>query len=369
MNREDFKLYDKCKKLFDRRNELDDIITYQQSSLPKKELVALKKEFSNLDDVFSVLKGYLDLVNEHVEYEGIISDNSDAEMVEFAKMELEALSEKLKEFDESVKQALLPKDNEDASNVILEVRAGTGGDEAALFAEELFRMYIRYAEKRKWKFEIMDISHNELGGYKEASGAISGKNVFGDMKFESGTHRVQRVPATESKGRVHTSAVTVAILPEPEDIEIDIDDKDLRVDIYRSSGCGGQGVNTTDSAVRLTHIPTGLVVTQQDERSQHKNKNKAMRVLKARLYELEREKQHSTIANNRKSQIGSGDRSDKIRTYNFPQDRITDHRIKDGGSNTVNNIIQFMEGGRIGLDKLVDQLKINRAEEYFRGEE
>ena len=262
-----------------------------------------------------------------------------------------------------MKAALLPNDESDASNVILEIRAGTGGDEASLFAMELFHMYSRYCDDKKWKFEIMDISSNEQGGYKEASAGISGNNVFGTLKFESGTHRVQRVPKTESKGRVHTSAVTVAVLAEPEEIEINIADNELRVDIYRASGNGGQSVNTTDSAVRLTHIPTGIIVIQQDEKSQHKNKAKAMRVLKARLFELEREKQNSAMTTARNSQIGSGDRSEKIRTYNFSQDRITDHRV----GLSLNNINAFMQGE--DLDKIIEQLKINEVEEYFKGEE
>jgi peptide chain release factor 1 len=358
-----FPFYAKCKILINRFNEINDLLLHKQSEIPQKEQVVLKKEISNIEDVFDVIKKYTDLVDEYSEYQEILSENSDQDLVSIAKEESPKILELIRELDSKVKAALLPKDSSDSSNVIIEVRAGTGGDEASLFAMELFRMYLRYCENKNWKVEILDISANEQGGYKEASVGISGKSVFGILKFESGTHRVQRIPVTESKGRVHTSAVTVAVLPEPEEIEIQIDEKDLRIDIYRASGNGGQCVNTTDSAVRLTHLPTGLVVIQQDEKSQHKNKAKAMRVLKARLFELEREKRDSEIANSRKSQIGSGDRSEKIRTYNFPQDRVTDHRI----GFSLNHIGSFMDGD--GLGKIVEQLKINEVEEYFKVEQ
>ena len=363
MNNKNFPFYQKCKTLLDRYDDLNHKLTYEQDKISQQDQVGLKREFKNLEDIADILQEYTSIINEYREYEEILKANADEELVCFAKEEMPGLNHKIKEFDEKVKTALLPKDESDASNVILEVRAGTGGDEASLFAMELFHMYSRYCDDKKWKFEIMDISSNEQGGYKEASVGISGKNVFGTLKFESGTHRVQRVPKTESKGRVHTSAVTVAVLPEPEEIEINIADNELRIDIYRASGNGGQCVNTTDSAVRLTHIPTGIIVIQQDEKSQHKNKAKAMRVLKARLFELEREKQSTAMSSARNSQIGSGDRSEKIRTYNFSQDRITDHRV----GLSLNNINAFMQGE--DLDEIIEQLKINEVEEYFKGEE
>jgi peptide chain release factor 1 len=244
----------------------------------------------------------------------------------------------------------LPKDAADEKNAILEVRAGTGGDEAALFAADLFRMYQRYAEKQGWRFETMEVSDIGIGGYKDATAEISGKGVFARLKFESGVHRVQRVPETESGGRIHTSAATVAVLPEAEEVDVQIDDKDLRIDTYRSQGAGGQHVNTTDSAVRITHAPTGIVVTQQDEKSQHKNRAKAMKILRARLYEAERQAMENERAQTRRSQVGSGDRSERIRTYNFPQGRVTDHRI----SLTLHKLDRVLEGE--ALDEIVDAL-------------
>ena len=245
---------------------------------------------------------------------------------------------------------MLPKDADDARNAILEVRAGTGGEEAALFAAELFRMYQRYAGLRGWRFEILDLSETGLGGFKEATAAISGRDVFARLKFESGVHRVQRVPETEAGGRIHTSAATVAVLPEAEEVDVRIDDKDLRIDVFRASGPGGQSVNTTDSAVRITHLPTGLVVIQQDEKSQHKNKARALKVLRSRLYELERQARDNARAAERKSQVGSGDRSERIRTYNFPQGRVTDHRI----NLTLYKIDKVMGGE--ALDEIIDAI-------------
>jgi len=245
---------------------------------------------------------------------------------------------------------LLPKDAADEKNAILEIRAGTGGEEAALFAADLFRMYQRYATEHRWKFEIMELSDTGIGGYKEAIATVSGKGVFARLKFESGVHRVQRVPATEASGRIHTSAATVAVLPEAEEFDIKVDEKDLRIDVFRASGPGGQSVNTTDSAVRITHIPTGVVVSQQDEKSQHKNKAKAMKILRARLYDAERQRRDDARAADRKGQVGSGDRSERIRTYNFPQSRVTDHRI----NLTLYNLAEVMEGR--GLDQIIDGL-------------
>ena len=263
---------------------------------------------------------------------------------------MRALRERLPDLEQQVKLALLPKDSDDQRNAILEVRAGTGGEEAALFAAELFRMYQRYAALRGWRFEILDLSETGLGGFKEATASISGRDVFARLKFESGVHRVQRVPETEAAGRIHTSAATVAVLPEAEDVDIRIDERDLRIDVFRASGPGGQSVNTTDSAVRITHIPTGLVVIQQDEKSQHKNKAKALKVLRSRLYDMERRARDSARAAERKSQVGSGDRSERIRTYNFPQGRVTDHRI----NLTLYKIEKVMSGE--ALDEIIDAI-------------
>jgi peptide chain release factor 1 len=288
---------------------------------------------------------------EIAELEALAGDASaDAEMRALASEELPELSRKLPEAERALALKLLPKDAADAKPAILEIRAGTGGDEAALFAGDLARMYQRYAELRGWRVETMSASPADLGGFKEIVMGVQGEGVFARLKFESGVHRVQRVPATEAQGRIHTSAATVAVLPEAEEVDVQIDDKDLRIDVFRSSGPGGQSVNTTDSAVRITHLPTGLVVSQQDEKSQHKNKAKAMKVLRSRLYELEREKLASARSADRKAMVGSGDRSERIRTYNFPQGRVTDHRI----NLTLHRLPEVLEGG--GLDELVGAL-------------
>ncbi|MEQ9330127.1 peptide chain release factor 1 [Thalassobaculum sp.] len=280
----------------------------------------------------------------------VLAAESDGEMRALAEEEAEAIEARLPDLERQVMLQLLPRDEADSRNAILEVRAGTGGDEAALFAAELFAMYQRYAQLHGWRFEVMEVSENEIGGYKEAIATISGNSVFARMKFESGVHRVQRVPVTESQGRIHTSAATVAVLPEAEEVDVAINDNDLRVDVYRSSGAGGQHVNTTDSAVRITHLPTGLVVTQQDEKSQHKNRAKAMKIMRARLFDLERGRLDAERAADRKSQVGSGDRSERIRTYNFPQGRVTDHRI----NLTIYKIDKVMTGE--ALDEFVDAL-------------
>ena len=276
-------------------------------------------------------------------------DSGDEELRELAKMEIVEYEEQLPQLEEQLKILLLPKDPNDDKNVILEVRAGTGGEEAALFAQDLLRMYLRYAERRGWKAEIMDANDTGIGGIKEASVLIKGKGAYSRLKYESGTHRVQRVPETESSGRIHTSAATVAVLPEVDDVEVEINPNDVRVDVYRSSGNGGQCVNTTDSAVRLTHIPTGLVVTCQDEKSQIKNKDKAFKVLRSRLYDMKLQEQNDEISAERRSQVGSGDRSERIRTYNFPQGRITDHRI----GMTIYKLDSFLDGD---IDEIIDGL-------------
>lgn len=276
-------------------------------------------------------------------------ESGDEELRELAKMELAEYEDQIPQMEEQLKILLLPKDPNDEKNVILEVRAGTGGEEAALFAQDLLRMYLRYAERRGWKAEIMDSNDTGIGGIKEASVLIKGKGAYSRLKYESGTHRVQRVPETESSGRIHTSAATVAVLPEVDDVEVEINPNDVRVDVYRSSGNGGQCVNTTDSAVRLTHIPTGLVVTCQDEKSQIKNKDKAFKVLRSRLYDMKLQEQNAEISAERRSQVGSGDRSERIRTYNFPQGRITDHRI----GLTIYKLDSFLDGD---IDEVIDGL-------------
>jgi peptide chain release factor 1 len=284
---------------------------------------------------------------------------SDPDMLEMAREELESLKESLEEATGRLKALLVPKDPLDGKNIIMEIRAGTGGEEAALFAADLYRMYNRFAEQNSWKIEVMDSNETGIGGFKEIIFSISGKNVYGNLRYESGVHRVQRIPTTESGGRIHTSAVTVAVLPEAEETDIDINPEDLKIDVYRSSGPGGQSVNTTDSAVRITHIPTGTVVTCQDEKSQHKNKAKALRVLRARLYEEEKRKNNQERAEARKNQVGSGDRSERIRTYNFPQNRVTDHRV----NLTLHKLDAVMQGD---LSEIIESLKYSARQEYLK---
>ncbi len=312
--------------------------------------VKLSREYSDLTPVVEGITKLRDVEAELDDLQSMISDpDSDAEMKEMAEEEHRELQAKLPLLAKQVQLLLVPKDEADSKNAILEVRAGTGGDEAALFAADLFRMYQRYAETRNWKLEIMSINEIGIGGIKEVVASISGKEVFARLKFESGVHRVQRVPATESGGRIHTSAATVAVMPEAEEVDVQIEEKDLRIDVFRASGPGGQSVNTTDSAVRITHIPTGIVVSQQDEKSQHKNKAKGMRVLRARIYEQQRQKLDDERAANRRSQVGSGDRSERIRTYNFPERRVTDHRI----GLTLHQLDSILNGD---LDVVVDAL-------------
>ncbi|HEY7611038.1 MAG TPA: peptide chain release factor 1 [Alphaproteobacteria bacterium] len=311
----------------------------------------LSKEYSDMGPVVQAIEALKKTQRELEDLEAIMADKgADKEMRDLAEAEHRELKAKLPALERQVQVMLLPKDEADAKNAILEVRAGTGGDEAALFAAELFRMYQRYAALQGWKFDVLGVNDTGLGGIKEAQATITGRNVFARLKFESGVHRVQRVPATEAGGRIHTSAATVAVLPEAEEVDIQINEADLRIDVYRSSGPGGQSVNTTDSAVRITHIPSGVVVAIQDEKSQHKNKAKAMKVLRARLYEAERAKKDAERAAARKSQVGTGDRSERIRTYNFPQGRVTDHRI----GLTLHKIDRVMEGE--ALDEIVAAL-------------
>ena len=313
------------------------------------EFRRLSMEFAELAPVVETVEALRRTRAELADARALAAE-SDGEMRALAEEEAEAIEARLPDLERQVMLQLLPRDEADSRNAILEVRAGTGGDEAALFAAELFAMYQRYAQLHGWRFEVMEVSENEIGGYKEAIATISGNSVFARLKFESGVHRVQRVPVTESQGRIHTSAATVAVLPEAEEVDVAINDNDLRIDVYRSSGAGGQHVNTTDSAVRITHLPTGLVVTQQDEKSQHKNRAKAMKIMRARLFDLERGRLDAERAADRKSQVGSGDRSERIRTYNFPQGRVTDHRI----NLTIYKIDKVMTGE--ALDEFVDAL-------------
>ena len=308
------------------------------------------RELGEIEPIVNKYTEYTKVVESISEDKEILNDSSsDEEMRELAKMELSESEEQEKILSEELKKLLIPKDPNDQKNVVLEIRAGTGGDEAALFGADLMRMYIRYAERRGWKTEIVDTNETGMGGIKEAVIMIKGKGAYSRLKYESGVHRVQRVPETESSGRIHTSAATVAVLPEVDDVEVDLDPNDVRVDVYRASGNGGQCVNTTDSAVRLTHIPTGIVVTCQDEKSQIKNKDKAFKVLRARLYDMKMQEQHDELAEARKSQIGSGDRSERIRTYNFPQGRVSDHRI----GMTIYKLDSFLDGD---IDEIVDSL-------------
>jgi peptide chain release factor 1 len=313
--------------------------------------VRLSREFAELDPIVATINALRAALREREGLQHLINDPaSETDVTALAEEEIGPLDTRIEELERQLKVQLLPKDSADEKSAILEVRAGTGGEEAALFAADLFRMYQRYADAHGWKVAIISASESSTGGYKEIIANITGKGVFARLKFESGVHRVQRVPETEAQGRIHTSAATVAVLPEAEEVDIKIDEKDLRIDVFRASGPGGQSVNTTDSAVRITHMPSGLVVSQQDEKSQHKNKAKAMKVLRARLYDLERAKLDAERSQTRRSQIGTGDRSQRIRTYNYPQGRVTDHRI----GLTLHSLDLVLEGR--GLDEIIDAL-------------
>jgi peptide chain release factor 1 len=340
---------DKLDKLIARWQSVQ---TTLASSMDQETYVRLSREFAELDPIVTTITTLRSTLREVDELKQLIDDpKSDPEMAALAEEERGALEPKIAVLEQQLKVQLLPKDAADEKSAILELRAGTGGEEAALFAGDLFRMYQRYADRYGWKVVVLSASESATGGYKEVIANITGKGVFARLKFESGVHRVQRVPETEAQGRIHTSAATVAVLPEAEEVDIKIDDKDLRIDVFRASGPGGQSVNTTDSAVRITHLPSGLVVSQQDEKSQHKNKAKAMKVLRARLYELERAKRDAERAQDRRSQIGTGDRSERIRTYNFPQGRVTDHRI----GFTTHQLTYVLEGTD-ALDEIIDAL-------------
>ena len=323
----------------------------------KNDFAKKSKEYSSINEVIKAAKDYINFEREKKDLEKIIDDKkSDKDMIELAKKELTQLTEKNEKYENILKIYLLPKDEADSKNAILEIRAGTGGLEATLFVADLYKMYEKVCLNKKWAFEIINLSKSDAGGFKEVILLIKGTNIYSFLKFESGVHRVQRVPATETQGRVHTSAATVAVLPEAEELDVKINEKDLRIDVFRSSGPGGQSVNTTDSAVRITHIPTGIVVSQQDEKSQHKNKAKGMKILRSRIYEAEREKMDKERSQNRKSQIGSGDRSERIRTYNFPQGRVTDHRINF----TIHKLEEFLSGD--AYEEMSQNLKIQDQE-------
>ena len=335
---------DRLAAILARRNELQSQLA--SGDLPPERFVALSKEYAEVEPVAEAADALQKLRAEYADLQVMLDD---PEMRDMAEEELASVKARLPEAEHDMAVRLLPKDAADERSAMLEVRAGTGGDEAALFAGDLFRMYQRYAETQGWKVELISASESEVGGYKEVVASITGAGVFAKLKYESGVHRVQRVPVTESGGRIHTSAATVAVLPEAEEVDVQIEDKDLKVDIDRSSGAGGQHVNTTDSAIRITHIPTGIVVIQQDQRSQHKNRAKAMQVLRTRLYEREREILHAERSGARKSMVGSGDRSERIRTYNFPQGRVTDHRI----NLTLHRLPEILMGQ---MDELISAL-------------
>lgn len=341
----------KLEKIKTRYDQINQQLSDPELMNNRDKIISLSKERSDLSEIVQEYEEYAELIKNIEGNKEIIATSREKELVELAESELKDLELSKEKLEEEIKIILLPKDPNDNKDVIMEIRAGTGGEEAALFAGDLFRMYSRYSEIKGWKNELIDISDTGLGGIKEAVFSISGDSVYSNLKFESGVHRVQRVPETEGSGRVHTSAASVAVLPEAEDVQVDINPNDLRIDIFRSGGAGGQNVNKVETAVRITHIPTGIVVQCQDERSQLKNRQKAMKVLRARLYDLKMKEQTDNISAQRKNMVGSGDRSDKIRTYNYPQNRVTDHRI----GLTLYNLANIMEGE---IDELIEHLKI-----------
>ncbi|MBI5662836.1 peptide chain release factor 1 [Ignavibacterium sp.] len=353
---------DKLEKVKQRYDQINQLFSDPEYINNPEKMIALNKEKSEIEDVVHVYEKYVKILKDIEGNKEIINNSTEKELVDMAYAEMDELNAEREKLEEEIKVLLLPKDPNDDKNVIMEIRAGTGGEEAALFANDLFRMYTRYAEMRGWKYEIIDLNETGLGGIKEVILSVSGDNVYGDLKYESGVHRVQRVPETEASGRVHTSAASVAVLPEVEDVEVEINPNDLKIDIFRAGGAGGQNVNKVETAVRITHLPTGIVVQCQDERSQLKNRQKAMKVLKARLYDIEMRKQMEQISAQRKSQVRSGDRSEKIRTYNFPQNRVTDHRI----GLTLYNLSNIMEGQ---LDDLIEQLKLADKAEKLQAAE
>ena len=342
-----------------RFDEVSDLIIQPDIIADQKRYIALNREYKDLNNLMEKRKQYLDLTQRQKEAEEIISDGSEPEMTDMAKEELEEVKTKLLELEETIRFMLIPKDPEDTKNVVMELRAGTGGDEASIFAGDLYRMYTKYCESKGWRVSVVDLSEGTAGGFKEIVMEVSGKDVYGTIKFESGVHRVQRVPQTETQGRVHTSAATVMVLPEAEEFDIEIDMNEVRLDLFCSSGPGGQSVNTTYSAVRLTHIPTGIVAQCQDQKSQHKNKEKALKVLRSRLYELELSKKLEEDSAKRSAMVSSGDRSAKIRTYNYPQGRVTDHRI----GLTLYDLQNIVNGD---LDKLIDEIHLHYNTEKLK---
>jgi peptide chain release factor 1 len=358
-------MLDKLNIVKQRFDEVSDLIIQPDVIADQQRYIKLNKEYKDLKVLAEKRDEYIGLTNNIKEAEEIISDGSDAEMLEMAKMQLDEAKSALPKLEEEIKFLLIPKDPEDAKDVVMEIRAGTGGDEASIFAGDLFRMYTKYCESKGWRTNVIDLSEGTSGGYKEIHFEVSGEDVYGTLKFEAGVHRVQRVPQTETQGRVHTSAATVMVIPEAEEFDVQIDPKDVRIDYFCSSGPGGQSVNTTYSAVRLTHVPTGIVAQCQDEKSQHKNKDKAFRVLRARLYDMELAKKQAEDAAKRNSQVSSGDRSAKIRTYNYPQGRVTDHRI----GLTLYDLQNILNGD---IQKIIDELmlventeKLKEASEIF----
>lgn len=344
-------LYEKLKEVKAKFDRINEQLSDPANLSDQEKLIKLSKERSHLSDIVEAFDEYEIVIKNLKENKEILDTSKDKELIEIAEAETEELESKQEELEEKIKFLLIPKDPDDDKPAIMEIRAGTGGDEAGLFAADLLRMYTRYAEIKGWKYELIDLNEGAMGAVKEVVLNITGNGVYGNLKFESGVHRVQRVPETEASGRVHTSAASVVVLPEAEDVEVDVDPNDIRVDVYRSGGAGGQNVNKVETAIRLTHIPTGIVVQCQDERSQLKNRQKAMKVLKARLYDMKLQEHNSNIAQQRKTIVKSGDRSDKIRTYNFPQNRVTDHRI----GLTLYNLSEVMEGD---IDELIEKIKI-----------
>jgi len=350
-------MFDKLEKVKERYNEIAELLNKPETANDQKEFRRLSKEYSDLTDIVNAYDEYIKVKHQLEENKKLLYETNDAEMKELAASEQEELQVRFERLESDIKELLVPKDPNDSKNAMLEIRAGTGGDEAALFAADLYRMYTRFSERKGWKMEIVTYNESSIpGGLKEVIVSVTGKDIYGTLKYESGVHRVQRVPETETQGRVHTSAASVAVLPEADEVDIEINPVDLKIDVFRSGGAGGQNVNKVETAIRITHIPTGVVVQCQDERSQLKNKQKAMKVLRSRLLEAEIEKHEKETSQKRKLMVGSGDRSDKIRTYNFPQNRLTDHRI----GLTMYNLSQIMEGD---LEELFEKLKIaDRAE-------